>query len=46
MPRPIGLLLVDDARLFSQRPREMLAEFEAVEVIGDAAGVEARLGAR
>jgi DNA-binding NarL/FixJ family response regulator len=43
MPGPIRLLLVDDHAFFRSGLREILAEFDAVEVVGEAASGEAAM---
>src|SRR5688572_7112438 len=43
MPGPIGLLLVDDHSFFRSGLREILAEFETIEVVGEAANGVAAL---
>jgi DNA-binding NarL/FixJ family response regulator len=43
MPAPIGLLLVDDHGFFRTGLRQILAEFDSVEVVGEAANGEAAL---
>lgn len=43
MPDPIGLLLVDDHALFRSGVRTILAEFDEVEVVGEADNGEAAL---
>jgi DNA-binding NarL/FixJ family response regulator len=43
MPGPIGLLLVDDHALFRSGLRAILAEFDEVEIVGEAESGEAAL---
>ena len=43
MPAPIGLLLVDDHALFRSGLRAILAEFDEIEVVGEAESGEAAL---